>query len=70
MKKSEKKWIITLLLCIFAGVFGAHSFYAGRYIKGTIQLLTGGGCFIMQCYDFIMIILKKFKDGEGKVICE
>ena len=70
MEKSKKKWWIMLLLCWFFGYLGAHSFYAGKNIKGVIQLLTGGGCFIFWWIDFIMILLKKYKDSEGKVICE
>lgn len=70
MEKSAKSWLTTLLLCFFAGNLGVHSFYAGKTGIGVIQLLTAGGCGIWTLYDFIMIILKKYTDAEGKVICE
>lgn len=28
--KSEKDWLVTLLLCIFFGGIGVHRFYAGK----------------------------------------
>ena len=69
MEKSEKSWLATLLLCWFLGVYGVHSFYAGNTVKGVIQLLTGCGCGIWWVIDLIMILLKKYTDGEGKIIC-
>ncbi|MBQ2839468.1 MAG: TM2 domain-containing protein [Muribaculaceae bacterium] len=68
--KSEKSWLSTLLLCFFLGGLGIHSFYAGKTVFGVIQLLTGGGCGIWWLIDFIIILVKKYKDGEGNVICE
>jgi len=35
---SKKKF---LLLCIFAGIFGAHNFYVGRFVKAFLQLIVG-----------------------------
>ena len=68
--KSQKSWLATLLLCFFLGPLGIHSFYAGNTVYGVIQLLTGGGCGIWALIDFIMILVKKYKDGEGNIICE
>ena len=68
-EKSEKSWIATFLLCWFLGGYGIHSFYAGKTINGVIQLLTGGGCGIWWIVDLILILLKKYTDDEGKVIC-
>lgn len=48
----QKHRIIYILLAIFLGFFGIHSFYAGDTLKGTIQLLITllsfgiGGFFI------------------------
>lgn len=70
MEQSEKSWLTTVLLCFFLGGLGIHSFYAGKTAYGVIQLLTCGGCGIWTLIDFIMILLKKYTDGDGKVICE
>lgn len=70
MEKSEKSWLTTLLLCWFLGFLGVHSFYTGKTVNGVIQLLTAGGCGIWTLVDLIMILCKKFKDGEGKLVCE
>ena len=66
--KSEKDWLVTLLLCIFVGGIGIHRFYAGKIGTGILQLLTAGGCGIWTLVDLIMIITGKVTDSEGKVI--
>ena len=70
MEKSEKSSLTALLLCWFLGAFGVHSFYAGKTVNGIIQLLTCGGCGVWTLIDLITIIMKKYTDAEGKVICE
>lgn len=66
--KSEKEWIVTLLLCLFLGGVGAHRFYAGKVGTGILQLITLGGCGIWTLIDLIMILTEKFKDKDGYVI--
>ena len=56
-------WLTTLLLCIFLGHFGVHSFYTKRTTIGIIQLLTFGGCGIWTLIDFIMILVGTYRDG-------
>ena len=70
MEKSDKQWLITLLLCWFLGGLGAHRFYTGHTKTGIAMLLTVGGCGWWALYDLIMIILKKFQDVDGKLVCE
>ncbi len=65
---SEKDWLVTLLLCIFLGCLGIHSFYSGKTVIGVVQLLTMGGCGIWALVDFIMLLCGEYKDGEGRVI--
>lgn len=67
-KKNETKWITTLLLCWFLGVFGVHRFYTGHTAIGVIQLLTFGGCGIWALIDFIIIIAGNYKDANGNPV--
>lgn len=51
------KWI-TLLLCIFLGIFGAHKFYERKYTIGLLYLVTGGFCFLGVILDIYLILQK------------
>lgn len=64
----SKNWLVCLLLCFFLGYLGIHRFYIGKTGTGIVQLLTFGGCGIWVLIDFIMILLDRFTDSEGKVI--
>ena len=66
--KSEKDWLVTLLLCLFLGGIGVHRFYAGNIGTGILQLITLGGCGIWSLIDLIMILTGKFTDKEGNAI--
>ena len=66
--KSQKDWLVTLLLAWFLGYFGAHRFYAGKIGTGVLMLLTFGGCGIWYIIDLIMILVSKFTDSEGNII--
>lgn len=66
--KSEKDWLVTLLLCLFLGSIGVHRFYAGKIGTGILQLITFGGCGIWTMIDFIMILVGSFKDVDGNAI--
>ena len=65
MMKSDKDWIVTLLLSLFLGGMGAHRFYVGKIGTGILQLITLGGCGIWTLVDFIMVITGNFKDKDG-----
>ena len=65
---SEKNAFIALLLTLIVPIPGIQSFYAGRWLRGIVQLLTLNFLFLGLIYDLIMICMGKFKDSEGKVM--
>jgi TM2 domain-containing membrane protein YozV len=65
---SEKKRLLTLLLCFFIGVFGAHRFYAGKTGTAVLQLCTLGGLGIWTFIDLLIILFGEFTDKSGKKI--
>lgn len=66
--ETDNKWLITLLLCWFLGVFGIHRFYNGHITVGILQILTLGGCGVWVLIDLILIIVGSFKDSKGNYI--
>jgi len=66
--ESEKKFLVTILLCFFLGVLGAHRFYVGKIKTGVLQLVTLGGFGIWAIIDLIMIIVGIFTDKNGNYI--
>ena len=67
-QSSEKSYIVMILLCFFLGSLGIHRFYVGKIGTGILMIITLGGLGIWTLIDFIMIIIGKFKDKEGKEI--
>ena len=63
--KSDKEWLVTLLLSLFLGTLGVHRFYVGKIGTGILQLITLGGCGIWTLIDIIMIVTGNFKDKNG-----
>ena len=63
--EENNRWIITLMLCWFLGVFGVHRFYTGHTFIGIAQILTLGGCGIWVLIDFIIIVSGSYKDSNG-----
>lgn len=66
--KSDKEWLVTLLLSLFLGSIGVHRFYVGKIGTGILQLITLGGCGVWSLIDIIMILTGNFKDKDGNVI--
>jgi TM2 domain-containing membrane protein YozV len=65
---SDKKWVTTLILCIFLGGLGVHRFYVGKTGTGIVWLLTFGCLGIGSLIDLIMILMNKFTDKQGRVL--
>lgn len=61
----RKDWLLTLLLCLFLGWFGAHRFYTGHILIGVIQLLTFGGCGVWTIVDLVLILTDNYRDANG-----
>ena len=66
--KSSSNGLVTLILCIFFGVIGAHRFYVGKTGTGILQFFTAGGYLIWTFIDLVHILTGKFTDSEGNVI--
>jgi len=66
--KSEKNYLVTLLLCFFLGSVGIHRFYVGKVGTGILMLLTAGGFGLWTIIDFLVIAFGNFKDKDGRKI--
>lgn len=64
----NSKWLVTLLLSFFLGIFGIHRFYLGKVGTGILMLITGGGFGIWYLIDLILIITGNFKDENGQLL--
>ena len=67
-QRSPHNRLVTLLLAFFFGVFGVHRFYVGKIWTGLFYLFTGGGFGFLWMLDIFMILIGRFRDGEGRVL--
>jgi TM2 domain-containing membrane protein YozV len=65
---SPKGYVPAILICFFFGAFGIHRFWVGKIGTGILMLLTLGGLGIWALIDFIMIVVGKFTDKQGRLI--
>lgn len=66
--RSDKDYLVTVLLCFFLGTFGVHRFYVGKVGTGLLMLVTLGGFGIWTLIDFIIVVLGNFTDSDGRKI--
>ena len=64
----DKGFVPAVLLCFFLGALGLHRFYVGKIGTGILMLLTLGGFGIWVIIDFVMIVIGKFTDKEGRAL--
>ncbi|WP_029608643.1 TM2 domain-containing protein [Mycoplasma simbae] len=67
---SPKSRLVLTLLSFFVGAFGVDRMYAGSFLLGLVKLLIGSWITlgIWPLVDFILAIVGKMKDGQGRVI--
>lgn len=63
---SDKEWLVTVLLSFFLGSLGVDRFYLGHIGLGIAKLVTLGACGIWSLIDFILILMRKVNDAEGR----
>ena len=63
---SEKEWLTTVLLSFFLGSLGVDRFFLGYTGLGIAKLLTCGGLGVWSLIDFILILLRKVPDSDGR----
>jgi TM2 domain-containing membrane protein YozV len=64
----QRDWLTTVLLSFFLGGLGVDRFYLGQTGLGIAKLLTAGGCGVWALIDFIMIIMNKVPDAQGRLL--
>lgn len=65
---SDKKRVLTTILCAVFGIFGAHRFYVGKTGTAKVMVFTIGGVGIWWLVDLLIVLFGEFTDTEGRKI--
>ena len=65
---SDKKRLLTTILCTVFGLFGAHRFYVGKTGTAKVMVFTIGGVGIWWLVDLLIVLFGEFTDTEGRKI--
>ena len=68
MADSTQSKMVLALVCFFVGFLGVHRFMVGKIGTGVLMIVTFGGLGIWVLIDFVMILLGKFSDKQGRLI--
>lgn len=63
---SDKEFLTTAIISWFLGALGVDRFYLGYTGLGIAKLLTCGGLGVWALIDFILILLRKVPDANGR----
>ena len=53
---ANRSFVVTWILSLFLGVFGADRFYTGRWVTGLLKFLTVGGLGLWWAIDLVVIM--------------
>lgn len=67
-RRSDRNYIVAVVLVWLLGFLGAHRFYAGKGFTGFLQLITLGGFGIWWIVDIIWVTAGGFTDASDGVI--
>lgn len=66
----QKSWTTALILSFFLGGLGIDRFYLGYTLLGVLKLLTLGGLGLWALIDFVLILLNKLPDANGRPLAK
>lgn len=65
---SDKKRLLTIIICLVFGIFGAHRFYVGKPKTAMLMLFTIGGLGIWYLIDLLILLFGEFIDSKGRKV--